>query len=147
MVACENPAFPRKKQIHNLNTTLNIQVNLMAHEKTVLSLNSDGRSLLRQEVALKKGGFTVISVSSAIQARFEIEMGRCGIFLSSYITPPPIYSDLASLFRRSCPDGLIVFIAENDGGDLPAADILLFDQEEPEMVLQRIHSEREPKAS
>jgi hypothetical protein len=119
----------------------------MAHEKTVLSLNSDGHSLLRQEVALKKGGFTVISVSSAIQARFEIEMGRCGIFLSSYITPPPIYSDLASLFRRSCPDGLIVFIAENDGGDLPAADILLFDQEEPEMVLQRIHSERELKAS
>src|ERR1700727_2173156 len=117
MVACENPAFPRKKQIYNLNTTLNIQVNLMAHEKTVLSLNSDGHSLLKQEVALKKGGFTVISVSSAIQARFEIEMGRCGIFLSSYITPPPIYSDLASLFRRSCPDGLIVFIAENDGGD------------------------------
>jgi len=116
----------------------------MAYEKTVLSLNSDGHSLAKQEAALRRGGFTVISVSSAIQARFEIEMGRCGIFLTSYITPLAIYSDLASLFRRSCADGLIVFITKR-GDTIPDADLLLLNEEAPEAVVQRIRAEREQK--
>jgi hypothetical protein len=129
-------------RLHNLDTALSILANDMAYEMTVLSLNSDGHSLIRQEAALRQDGFTVISVSTAIQARFEIEMGRCGIFMSSYITPLAIYTDLASLFRRCCRDGLIVFLADNDEGGIPTVDILLLNQEEPGTVVERIRSER-----
>jgi hypothetical protein len=118
----------------------------MAYKETVLSLNSDGHSIASQEAALRKDGFTVISVSSAIQARFEIEMGRCGIFLSGYITPLAIYSDLADLFRRSCPGGLRVFITKHGYGD-PDADILLSNEESPEIVVRKIRSERKPEVS
>jgi hypothetical protein len=59
----------------------------MAHENTVLSLNPDRRALLSHESALQKYGFEIVSVSSPLQARFEIEMGRCGVFIASYITP------------------------------------------------------------
>jgi hypothetical protein len=118
----------------------------MAHETTVLSLNSNGHGLARQEAELRKEGFTVISVSSAIQARFEIEMGRCGVFLTGSITPLAIYSDLAGLFRSNCPDGLIVFITKR-GDNPPDADLLLWDEETPEAVAQKIRSEREAESS
>jgi len=147
MVKDDSAASGCKNKHHNLTIAPNIQAKLMAYENTVLSLNSDRHSLVRQEADLQKDGFTVISVSSAIQARFEIEMGRCGTFLISYITPLAIYSDLASLFRRSCPDGLIVFIAEHDRSSVPDADILLWTEEAQETVGQRIRLAREAKAS
>jgi len=47
---------------------------------TVLSLSSDQAILTSREIALRSGGLKVVSVMSPIQARFEIEMGMCGIF-------------------------------------------------------------------
>jgi hypothetical protein len=92
-------------EITTVEISFNIQARGMAYENTILSLNPDGHTLLSKEVALRENGFEIISVASPLQARFEIEMGRCGIFLTSYITPVAIYHDLASLFRPSCPDG------------------------------------------
>jgi hypothetical protein len=43
----------------------------------VLSLSPDQRTLASREVTLRSSGMKVISVMSPIQARFEIEMGRC----------------------------------------------------------------------
>jgi hypothetical protein len=37
--------------------------------------------LREREVALRKGAFQVHSANTETQARFEIEMGRCRIFL------------------------------------------------------------------
>ena len=36
-----------------------------------------------QPTALRENGFEIISAATPLQARFEIEMGRCGIFLTS----------------------------------------------------------------
>jgi len=114
----------------------------MAHENTVLSLNSDGQTLRRQEAVLREIGFEVISVSSPLQARFEIEMGRCGIFLSSYITPLPIYRSLADLFRRSCPHGSVIFITHQPDDSVPEADVLLSSEDEPQAIVRWILSKQ-----
>jgi hypothetical protein len=119
----------------------------MACENAVLSLNPDGHTLLSKEIALRENGFRVISVSSPLQARFEIEMGRCGLFLTNYITPVAIYRDLASLFRQSCPAGLVVYVAQHPEDDLPDADILLSDADEPQAIVETIRLELEKKAS
>jgi hypothetical protein len=106
-------------------------------------LNPDGKTLLDTELALKENGFTVVSVSSPIQARFEIEMGRCGVFLSSYITPSVIYEDLAKLFSQSCPDGLVIFVSKQpNDDDVPDTDIIISDREKPNSVVQQIRSKR-----
>jgi hypothetical protein len=88
-------------------------------------------------------GFEIISAATPLQARFEIEMGRCGTFLTSYITPFAIYRGLASIFRRSCPNGLVIFLTELPDDKVPGADILLSGEERPEAVIQAIRSKQE----
>jgi hypothetical protein len=112
----------------------------MAYENTVLSLNPDRQKLLTHEAALREGGFQIISVSAPVDARFEIEMGRCGVFLANYLAPIAIYRDLAGLFRRSCPDGLVIYLAERPNDNIPEADILLSDADEPRSIVKRIRS-------
>ncbi len=68
-------------------------------ETMVLSFSNDPELLREREAAIRNGGFGVISVSNETAARFEIEMGRCGVLLICYTIPPPISGELASLFR------------------------------------------------
>jgi hypothetical protein len=118
----------------------------MSHENAVLSLNPDRQSLLHHESALRENGFAVISVYSPLQARFEIEMGRCGVFLTSCITPLVIYQDLATLFKRSCPSGLVAYVARRPEDGTPVADILLYDQDEPYNLVERLRSMQAARA-
>jgi DNA-binding NtrC family response regulator len=110
----------------------------MATERTILSLNPDRKSLLGYESALQAAGFKVISVQSPIEARFEIEMGRCGVFLSSYLTPDVIYRDLATRFRQSCPDGLIAYVSDQPDENIDDSDIQLSLQDEPNSIVERL---------
>jgi hypothetical protein len=112
-----------------------------------LSLNPDGKTLLGTESALRENDFKIISVSSSVKARFEVEMGRCGVFLASYITPVVIYKDLVNLFRRSCPDGLVIFLSQQSDEDIPDADIVLSDRDDPHAIVDRIRSRRRTIAS
>lgn len=114
----------------------------MAYENTVLSLNPDRQKLLTHEAALREGGFQIISVSAPVEARFEIEMGRCGVFLANYLAPIAIYRDLASIFRRSCPSGLVVYVAQRPDDNIPEVDILLSDEDEPRSIVKRIRAMR-----
>jgi hypothetical protein len=63
-----------------------------------------------REATLRSGGLNVFSVQSGIQARFEIEMGRCGVFLPCYRSSIQDAEDLTSLFRKFYPEGWIIFI-------------------------------------
>jgi hypothetical protein len=110
----------------------------MLFDKTVLSLNPDRKALLSTETALRENGFEVISVDAPLYARFEIEMGRCGVFMSCYMTPAGIYRDLAGLFRRRCPDSSIVFLTQTAGIPSPEADIVISEHDDPYMVVERI---------
>ena len=115
----------------------------MARENIVLSLNPDGQKLHGQESVLRENGFEIISAATPLQARFEIEMGRCGIFLTSYITPFAIYRDLANLFRRSWPNGLVIFLMEHPDDNIPDADVLFSGEEPPGAVIPAIRSKQE----
>jgi hypothetical protein len=110
----------------------------MARETTVLSLNPDRKALLAYESALRQNGFEIISVDSPLDARFEIEMGRCGVFMSSYVTPLAIYRDLASLFRRYCPNGRVIFLAQRPHDRIPDADVLLSEGDEPSLLVRKL---------
>jgi hypothetical protein len=126
---------------------LNIQPNIMAYENTVLSLNPEGHTLRSQESALRENGFEVISVPTPLQARFEIEMGRCGVFLTSHITPLPTCRDLISLFRVSCPDGTVVFLTSPSLEQALEADIVFSAQDDPQAIVKRLCSYPKKKAS
>jgi hypothetical protein len=119
----------------------------MPRETTVLSLNPDRQSLLNHESALRESGFVVTSVYSPLQARFEIEMGRCGVFLTSDITPFVIYQDLANLFKRSCTGAVVAYVARQPDDAVPGADILLSDQDEPHTIVEKLRSKQAAKAS
>src|SRR5882724_7470733 len=83
---------------------------MLTPQTIVLSFSNDPEHLRERESAIRKGGFGVVSVSSEISARFEIEMGRCGVLLICYTIPPSVSSELGSLFRRSCPGGLVIVV-------------------------------------
>jgi len=104
----------------------------------VLSLNPDRRALLGYESALRQNGFEIISVDSPLGARFEIEMGRCGVFMPSYVTPLAIYRDLASLFRRYCPIGRVIFLVQRPHDRIPDANVLLLEGDEPNLLVRRL---------
>ena len=135
----------QQSQTATFETGLNIQANAMAYEHTVLSLNPDGRTLRSQESTLRENGFEVISVPTPLQARFEIEMGRCGVFLTSHITPLPICRDLINLFRVSCPDGTVIFLTSFE--QALEADIVFSAQDDPHAIVKRLCSYQEKKAS
>jgi hypothetical protein len=119
----------------------------MAYENTVLSLNPDGEMLAPHEAVLRESGFEVISVATPLDARFEIAMGRCGVFLASSVTSFAICRDLSGLFRQSCPDGLVAFVTQSGDYEVIDADIFLSLQDEPQSLVQKIRSEQTRKAS
>jgi DNA-binding NtrC family response regulator len=83
-------------------------------KNTVLSLSPNEDILKSREETLRKEGLNVISVMSPVQARFEIEMGRCGVFLICYRLSSEEAQELSRLFRTNCREGRIVFVTEQD---------------------------------
>jgi len=106
-------------------------------QNTVLSLSPDQAALTSREVTLRSGGMKVISVMSSVEARFEIEMGRCGVFLICYRLSPIAADELTTLFRRCCPQGQIIFVTELPGDErVPAeANITLPESSGTENIL------------
>lgn len=95
---------------------------------TVLSLSFDAEALALRADALRRGGFEVVSVVSPAQARFEIEMGRCGIFLTDSMIADLVNADLFEIFRKNCPDGVTVYVMEGSlrpNARTPKADFVI----------------------
>jgi hypothetical protein len=91
----------------------NFIIMLLRNLNKVLSFSPDPRVLQSRESALRNSGFDVTSVGSESQARFEIEMGRCGVLLICFRVPEPQLKDLSKLFRKNCPDGHIIFVMKD----------------------------------
>jgi hypothetical protein len=108
----------------------------------ILSLCFDPKILQRREAALRAHGFEVKSVHSPGQARFEIEMGTCGIFVTSRLIPDIVNRDLMDLFRRYCAtDGLIIFVAADTPSTSPyepQADIRIPESRDPEGIIEAL---------
>lgn len=108
-------------------------------ETTVLSFSNDPEQLLERETAIRNGGFGVLSVSSEVAARFEIEMGRCGVLLICYTIPPQVARELAGLFRVSCPAGLIVLVTPDGKTFLGEADLVIPASEGPDAIVRALN--------
>lgn len=110
-------------------------------EITVLSFTNDPEHLLEREAAIRNSGFAVVSVSSEVAARFEIEMGRCGVLLICYTIPPPVARELAGLFRASCPDGLIIVVTTDQKTVLSNLDpdLIVPASDGPDAIVRTLH--------
>ena len=111
-------------------------------DRTVLSLSFDQENLHRRADLLKYNGFDVVSVYSPTQARFEIEMGQCGIFISCALVPDVVNADLFGLFRRFCPGGVIVHVTSSrphvPSTTQPHADLELDESSCPEGIVEAL---------
>ena len=74
-------------------------------DNSVISLSAQSELLAHREAALRSCGYEVLSTTSAIEVRFEVEMGRYGVLFLCYTRHQTIHADLAGLFMRSCPLG------------------------------------------
>jgi hypothetical protein len=79
---------------------------------TVLSVSPNKEKLIVRHTTLRDAGMKVVSVLSPAEARFEIQMGRCGSLLMCYHLSSEQANDIAKLYRRFCPKGRIVFVTE-----------------------------------
>jgi DNA-binding NtrC family response regulator len=109
-------------------------------KNTVLSLSPNHDALAMREAALRSGGLKVISVLSPIQARFEIEMGRCGVFVICYRVSMEQAEELTKLFRKSCPRGRVIFVTQPGRmGKVPSdTDFAVPESQDGELVLQAV---------
>jgi hypothetical protein len=107
------------------------------NKDSVLSLSPSQEALRSREATLQNGGLKVTSVMSAVQARFEIEMGRCGVFLICYRLSSEQADELTKLFRKYCPEGRIIFVTKPaQKGEVPTeTDFAIPESGGPEQIL------------
>jgi DNA-binding NarL/FixJ family response regulator len=106
---------------------------------TVLSLSPSKEALVLRHTALRKAGMKVISVLTPLEARFEIEMGRCGNLLMCYRLSAKAADDLARLFRQYCSQGRIVFITDHSEDKIPSdADAHIPESSGPEGLIEAV---------
>ncbi len=110
----------------------------MQRDTTVLSLSLDSAKLVSREKALRAAGFEVFSVRNATQAWFEIEMGRCGVFVTCHKVSPVINRELIELFQRSCLEGSVILVTEEPPTekDQLNVDARVSELNDPEGVLE-----------
>jgi hypothetical protein len=118
-------------------------------KNTVLSLSPNQHALAVREATLRSGGLKVISVLSPIQARFEIEMGRCGVFVICYRVSKDQAEELTRLFRKSCPEGRVIFVTHaGQNEEVPRGiDLAVPESNCGEMVLQAVKEDDKPEDS
>ncbi len=73
-------------------------------------------------------------------------MGRCEVLLICYAIPPPVSGELAGLFRRSCPGGLIIVVTKDQQAS-SEADLVIPASDGQDAIVRALHMNlRLPKA-
>ena len=114
------------------------------NQNKVLSVCPNRETLEGRETALREAGFGVVSVLTDTQARFEIEMGQCGVLLMCFRLFPEQVQELTRLFRAYCPDGRVIFVIGEEHEPPINADIVLRDMDGPRALLTAL---RRPEAA
>lgn len=108
-------------------------------KNVVLSFSSDNDLLHERELALRTCGFDVVSVRTASEARFEIEMGRCGTLLICFRTRSDTVRDVINLFRQNCPAGCVIFVTDQSNEGTPRdADYVIAESGGPEAIVRAL---------
>jgi hypothetical protein len=110
---------------------------------SVLSLCPDLAILRTREATLEEAGFNVVSVTSTSQARFEIEMGRCGNLLLCHRVSSAAAGDLTKLYRTYCPQGRIIFIRSGTSRNKipPEIDIAVSESQGHEAIVHAVQGD------
>jgi len=114
---------------------------------TVLSLSFNREKLRSRQAALEAGGFRVVSVGTAGQAWFEIDMGQCEIFLTCSKIPTDIIQDLVTVFRRRCWFGTIIMVGAGSEDQFADVDIMIPQSDDPQGIVEAIRLDSRAKAS
>jgi hypothetical protein len=119
---------------------------------TVISLSAQSELLTHREAALRSCGYEVLSTTSEIEVRIEVEMGRWGVLLLCYTLHQTIHEELSGLFMRSCPVGVVAFVMHPARREeSPHAHICLLDSDFPHRLhlikmrvtgIRRVHERR-----
>jgi hypothetical protein len=86
-------------------------------KNSVLSYCPSEEALIERQNSLRNAGMNVISALTPSEARFEIEMGRCGNLLICYRLSSQQIEDIAKLYKRYCPEGRIIFVTGGEKRD------------------------------
>jgi len=114
---------------------------------TVLSLSFNREKLRSRQAALEAGGFRVVSVGTAGQAWFEIDMGQCEIFLTCSKIPTDIIQDLVTVFRRRCRFGTIIMVGAGSEDQFADVDIMIPQSDDPQGIVEALRLDSRAKAS
>jgi len=111
-------------------------------KNSVLSVSPSREKLIVRHTALRDAGMNVTSVLTIAEARFEIQMGRCGNLLICHDLSPVQADDIAKLFRKYCPAGRIVFVTDGSGhaSATPEADAYIPEASGPQELVQALRA-------
>jgi hypothetical protein len=66
-------------------------------------------------------------------------MGRCGTLLICFRASERAVQELSTLFKRSCPHGLVIFVMNRSGGSAPkGVDYVVPESAEAEAAVQTL---------
>jgi hypothetical protein len=113
---------------------------------TVLLLSFHSEKPAGLAEAFRRNGFEVVSVGSPAQARYEIQMGRCGVFVTCPLVSDLITADLVDQFKKNCPTGLVVcpMNSRTDRSLFSQADIEVDDSDIPEHIVEAVVARTKP---
>jgi DNA-binding NtrC family response regulator len=108
--------------------------------RSVLLINFHSGHSAALADAFRRNGLEVVIVESPAQARYEIGMGRCGVFVTCPLVADIITADLIDQFKRNCPVGLVVCVTDSRTSRalLAQADLEIPDTDDPETVARSL---------
>jgi CheY-like chemotaxis protein len=109
----------------------------------VVAVGNNRELLLLRDAVLRSAGFDVFTTENESEALARVSRGDCGVLLVCYSTPLPIKRHLAVAYRKQCPEGRIIAVANQAVETLEVADSLVYGIEGPEGLIDAIRGNLE----
>lgn len=113
----------------------------------VISLSQSLDLLWAREAVLSSAGFQVFSALNSKQALAKIHAGNFGVLLLCYSLAPRLQQEIASEFRKHCPNGRIVAITDSKVLRPPDTDAVVGSTEGHNALIAALLGNTRPKAA
>jgi DNA-binding response OmpR family regulator len=110
-----------------------------SRKPSILSVGVYPELLSLRAAVLSSAGYSVLTAADPQDADSKIKQGACGVLLLCYSIQAEWRKHIVRKFRRHCPDGRIVAIANEPASDAQlAADHLVYGLEGAEALLAAV---------